>query len=168
MRIFDVDTPLQEICELKPGQTPNVDVLRPAVDWTTAADWEATRPNYLAQVVADIEIATAGAYTFRLESDEDRSCSSTASVVIDHDGIHGARRRTATSPWRPARTHLEIDYFQAGGAQRCSCVEASWPDHLRAVPTSVLRPRAAARASWPRASRSARAYQRRRRRRPRR
>ncbi len=119
LRIFDVNTALQELCDLKPGQTPNVDVLRPTIDWTTAADWESYTANYLAQVVADLDVAQAGAYTFRLLSDDG------SQAAHRRPGGHRPRRRprrapprTATSRSPPARTPLEIRYFQVGGGAR--------------------------------------------------
>ena len=38
MRVFDVQMALEDFCTLKPGQTPNVDELKPTIDWTTAED----------------------------------------------------------------------------------------------------------------------------------
>ena len=87
LRIFNINTALQELCDLKPGQTPNVDVLRPTIDWTTAADWESYTANYLAQVVADLDVEQAGAYTFRLLSDDG------SQAVHRRPGGHRPRRR---------------------------------------------------------------------------
>jgi hypothetical protein len=42
LRVFDVQVPLEKICTLKPGQTPNVDKLMPTVDWSTTSAGSAT------------------------------------------------------------------------------------------------------------------------------
>ena len=135
LRIFNINTPLQELCELKPGQTPNVDVLRPTVDWTTAADWENYSANYLAQVVADLEIATAGAYTFRLPQRR------WIEAAHRRQRDHRSRRR----PWRHdegrrrhpggrlARTRDPLFPGQPAPAA-AAAVEAAWPDHVRDGP----------------------------------
>ena len=115
MRIFDVDTALEQLCTLKAGQTPNVDVLRPVVDWSTADDWGGYSANYVAQVVADVEIAEAGEYTFRLESDDGSRLYVDGEEVIDHDGVHAASPMDGEVTLTAGSHELEIDYFQAGG-----------------------------------------------------
>ncbi len=37
LRTYDIGVPLSKVCELKPGQTPNVDKLMPTIDWSTDA-----------------------------------------------------------------------------------------------------------------------------------
>ena len=69
LRTYDTRVPLTTICTLKPGQTPNVDKLMPVVDWTSAADF-GFEDNFLTHALANINIAVAGAYTFRLTSDD--------------------------------------------------------------------------------------------------
>ncbi|MGN9813656.1 hypothetical protein ACTMSW_30445, partial [Micromonospora sp. BQ11] len=36
LRVYDVQVPLNEICTLKTGQTPNVDKLMSTINWTSA------------------------------------------------------------------------------------------------------------------------------------
>lgn len=115
LRIFDVDIALQELCTLKPGQTPNVDVLRPVIDWSTTQDWEGYTSNFVAQVVADIETPVAGDYTFRLTSDDGSRLSINGEQVIDNDGVHGDVSVDGTVELDAGVHALEIDYFQAGG-----------------------------------------------------
>ena len=139
LRIFDINTALQKLCDLKPGQTPNVDVLRPTIDWTTAADWESYTANYLAQVVADLDVAQAGAYTFRLLSDDGSKLLIDGQQVIDHDGVHGATTKDGDVTLTAGSHALEIRYFQAGGGAR---LQLQWrrpgQTTFETVPTSVF------------------------------
>ncbi len=139
MRIFDVDTALTELCTLKAGQTPNVDVLRPVVDWSTADDFGGYDANFVAQVVADIEIAEAGDYTFRLESDDGSRLTIAGEEVIDHDGVHAAEPKDGDVTLAAGSHDLEIDYFEAGGDQ---ALTLSWrrpgETTFEVVPTAVL------------------------------
>src|SRR5687768_5481388 len=65
LRVFDVQVPLDQLCTLKPAQTPNVDKLMPVVDWTTQTDF-GFADRFVAQVTGNINIPQAGSYTFRL------------------------------------------------------------------------------------------------------
>lgn len=49
MRVFDVQTPLNELCTLKPGQTPNHDKLMPTVDWSSTADFGGIADNFVTE-----------------------------------------------------------------------------------------------------------------------
>ena len=135
LRIFNVNTALQKLCTLKPGQTPNVDVLRPTIDWTTAADWESYTTNYLAQVVADLDIAQAGAYTFRLLSDDGSQLWIDGQQVIDHDGVHGATTKDGDVTLTAGSHALEVRYFQVDRRSPApAAVAPPGPDHVRDGP----------------------------------
>ena len=135
LRIFNINTALQKLCDLKPGQTPNVDVLRPTIDWTTAADWENYSANYLAQVVADLDIAHG------------RRLHLPAAQRRRIEAVH--RRQRDHRPRRRPRRHDEGRRRHAGGrlarardpllpGQRrraaAAAVEAARPDHVRDGP----------------------------------
>ncbi len=139
LRIFNVNTALQKLCTLKPGQTPNADVLRPTIDWTTAADWESYTTNYLAQVVADLDIAQAGAYTFRLLSDDGSQLWIDGQQVIDHDGVHGATTKDGDVTLTAGSHALEVRYFQVTGGAR---LQLQWrrpgQTTFETVPNSVF------------------------------
>ena len=158
LRIFNVNTALQKLCTLKPGQTPNADVLRPTIDWTTAADWESYTANYLAQVVADLDIAQAGAYTFRLLSDDGSQLWIDGQQVIDHDGVHGATTKDGDVTLTAGSHALEVRYFQVHRrGPPAAAVAPPGPDApSRRSRTPSSRSRAAARASSRPAPRSAR------------
>ena len=114
-------------------------MLRPTIDWTTAVDWENYSANYLAQVVADLDIATAGAYTFRLLSDDGSKLLIDGNEIIDHDGVHGATTKDGDVTLAAGSHALEIRYFQVGGPQR---LQLQWKrpgqTTFETVPTSVL------------------------------
>ncbi|MFD0662772.1 hypothetical protein [Thermocatellispora tengchongensis] len=42
LRVYDVQVPLEKICTLKPGQTPNADKLMPTIDWSSPRTSAAT------------------------------------------------------------------------------------------------------------------------------
>lgn len=61
LRLFDVQAPLNEICTLKAGQTPNVDKLMPVVDWSSAEDF-GLESNFVTHVLGNLDAAQAGSY----------------------------------------------------------------------------------------------------------
>jgi glucose/arabinose dehydrogenase len=139
MRIFDIGLPLQQMCVLKAGQTPNVDVLRPVINWTTSADWGGPTANYMANVVADMDIAEAGTYTFRLESDDGSRLFIDDREVIDHDGLHARTAKDGDITLTAGKHKLFIEYFQAGGGAELAL---SWKKpgaaSFELVPNSVF------------------------------
>ncbi|MCF2434764.1 PA14 domain-containing protein [Streptomyces thinghirensis] len=87
---------MNEICVLKPGQTPNVDKLMPVIDFSTAEDF-GIGDNFVSQVIANIEVPEDGAYTFRLTSDDGSRLTIDDRTVIDHDGLHAAGPKDGTT-----------------------------------------------------------------------
>ncbi|MCD4532693.1 DUF1080 domain-containing protein [Nocardioides sp. cx-169] len=141
MRVFHVPYNLEEICTLKAGQTPNVDLLKPTINWTTPADFgDAGREdNFISHTLADLDIVTAGSYEFELRSDDGSRLSIDDEVVIDHDGLHGADPKTGSVSLSTGSHRLFIEHFEAGGGQQ---VTLSWKKpgdaSFSLVPTSVL------------------------------
>ncbi|MCW6003987.1 DUF1080 domain-containing protein [Micromonospora sp. CPCC 205371] len=138
LRTYDVRVPLSTICTLKPGQTPNVDKLMPVVDWTSSADF-GFEDNFLTHVIGNIDIPAAGAYTFRLTSDDGSRLYIDGAPVIDHDGLHGATSKDGTVTLTQGHHALRIEHFEAGGGQQLTL---SWQPPgatgFAVVPTSVL------------------------------
>ena len=95
LRVFDVQAPLSEICDLKPGQTPNVDRLMPTIDWSSDADF-GVGDHFVSQVSGNITVPQDGAYAFRLTSDDGSRLLIDGKPVIDHDGLHGAEPKDGT------------------------------------------------------------------------
>lgn len=139
LRVFDVQVPLDEICVLKPGQTPNVDKLMPTVDWTSTADFGFS-DNFVSQVIGNINVTIAGSYTFRLTSDDGAELRIDDQLVVDHDGLHGADPpKEGTVTLTTGYHALRIDHFERGGDQQ---ITLDWrtpgSSSFTLVPTSAL------------------------------
>ncbi|MET8202914.1 ricin-type beta-trefoil lectin domain protein [Micromonospora taraxaci] len=118
LRVFDVQVPLSEICTLKPAQTPNVDKLMSTINWTSAADF-GFEDNFVSQVLGNITTTQAGSYTFRLSSDDGSKLAIDNTVVINHDGLHGATPPKEGTVTLTAGLHaLRIDHFERAGGQQ--------------------------------------------------
>ncbi|MBM0256149.1 ricin-type beta-trefoil lectin domain protein [Micromonospora sp. 4G55] len=118
LRVFDVQVPLNEICTLKPGQTPNVDKLMPTINWTSTTDFGFDQ-YFVSQVLGNLNIAQAGSYTFRLTSDDGSRLSIDDKVVINHDGLHGPTPAKEGTLTLTAGLHpLRIDHFEREGGQQ--------------------------------------------------
>ncbi|MET7707661.1 ricin-type beta-trefoil lectin domain protein [Micromonospora sp. NPDC005413] len=118
LRVFDVQVPLSEICTLKPAQTPNVDRLMSTINWTSPADFGFDN-NFVSQVLGNITTTQAGSYTFRLSSDDGSKLSIGNTVVINHDGLHGATPPKEGTVTLAAGLHpLRIDHFERDGGQQ--------------------------------------------------
>ncbi|GAA0957848.1 hypothetical protein GCM10009558_076200 [Virgisporangium aurantiacum] len=138
LRTYDVRVPLSAICTLKPGQTPNVDKLMPTIDWTSAADF-GFEDNFLTHALANLNIATAGDYTFRLTSDDGSRLYIDDTLVVDHDGLHGATSKDGTITLTAGYHSLRAEMFEAGGGQQLT---VAWlppgATDFAVVPNSVL------------------------------
>ncbi|MFF5225831.1 discoidin domain-containing protein [Dactylosporangium sp. NPDC000521] len=138
MRTFDLQTPLSNLCTLKAAQTPNVDKLMPTVDWTTSAQF-GLEDNFLTQVIGNINIATAGNYTFRLISDDGSRLVVDDNVVTNHDGLHGATAKDGAVQLGTGYHSLRIDFFEAGGGQQLTLQwQTPGSSSFVTVPNSVL------------------------------
>ncbi|WP_433112132.1 RICIN domain-containing protein [Micromonospora sp. CA-246542] len=118
LRVYDVQVPLSELCTLKPAQTPNVDKLMSTINWTSAADF-GFDDNFVSQVLGNITVTQAGSYTFRLSSDDGSRLTIDNTVVVNHDGLHGATPPKEGTVTLAAGLHpLRIDHFERGGDQQ--------------------------------------------------
>jgi hypothetical protein len=138
LRVFDVQVPLTEICDLKPAQTPNVDKKMTNVNWTSTADFGFS-DNFVTQVTGNVNTPSAGDWGFRLISDDGSRLTIDTTVVIDHDGLHGATARDGVINL-PAGYHaLRIDHFEAGGDQQVTLQwRAPGTTTYVAIPDSAL------------------------------
>ncbi|WP_019816295.1 family 16 glycoside hydrolase [Saccharomonospora saliphila] len=138
LRTFDLRQPLDELCDLRPGTTPNVDKLMPTIDFSTADDF-GFEDNFLSHVIANIDIPEEGAYTFRLTSDDGSRLYIDDQLVIDHDGLHGAEPKDGTVTLSPGHHPLRIEHFEAGGGQQLTLSwKAPGASEFTVVPDSVL------------------------------
>ncbi|MGW8949582.1 family 16 glycoside hydrolase [Streptomyces sp. NPDC055709] len=138
LRVFDVQAPLSEICDLKPGQTPNVDRLMPTIDWSSDADF-GVGDHFVSQVSGNITVPQDGAYAFRLTSDDGSRLLLDGKPVIDHDGLHGAEPKDGTVELTAGHHSLRIDHFDRTGGQQ---ITLAWKPpgaaDFAVVPNSAL------------------------------
>ncbi|MEV5333785.1 family 16 glycoside hydrolase [Streptomyces werraensis] len=139
LRVFDVQVPLEKICTLKPGQTPNVDRLAPVVDFSSTDDFGGFADNFVSQVTGNVHVPAAGAYTFRLTSDDGSRLLIDDQVVIDHDGLHGAEPKDGTVELTEGMHALRIDHFERGGGQQLTLAwRPPGADAFTTVPNEAL------------------------------
>nr|MDT0656769.1 family 16 glycoside hydrolase [Micromonospora sp. DSM 115978] len=138
LRTYDVRVPLEAVCTLKPGQTPNVDKLMPVIDWSSAADF-GFEDNFLTHALANLNIPASGTYTFRLTSDDGSLLYIDDALVIDHDGPHGATSKDGPVTLTEGHHALRVEFFERGGGQQLTL---SWQTpgstEFVVVPTSAL------------------------------
>lgn len=138
LRVFDVQVPLGKLCDIKTGQTPNIDKLMPTIDWSASGDF-GFEDHFVTQVTGNIDVPQTGAYTFRLTSDDGSRLLIDGSPVIDHDGLHGADPKDGTVTLEAGHHSLRIDHFDRTGGQQ---ITLAWkppgaPD-FAVVPNAVL------------------------------
>lgn len=67
-----------------------------------------------------ITVENAGTYTFQLVSDDGSSLSINGTMVIDHDGLHGATAKEGQIFLNPGVYDLRVEYFEKGGGESLS------------------------------------------------
>ncbi|MFC8952727.1 lectin [Streptomyces sp. NPDC057101] len=138
LRVFDVQVPLDDICTLKAGQTPNIDKLMPVIDWSSPTDF-GLESNFVTHVVGNLKAPQAGSYTFRLTSDDGSRLWIDDQVVIDHDGLHGPEPKDATLNLTAGHHALRIEHFERGGGEQLTLAwKPPGAAGLAVVPNSAL------------------------------
>ncbi|KAB8165819.1 hypothetical protein FH609_015590 [Streptomyces sp. 3MP-14] len=138
LRSFDVGLPLEEICTLKAGQTPNVDKLMPVIDWQSTDDF-GLNDFFLSQVIANINIPEEGDYNFRLISDDGSRLLIDDQLVIDHDGLHSAEPKDGSVHLTSGYHALHIDYFDHAAEQQLTLQwQPPGAEGFTTVPNDVL------------------------------
>ncbi len=139
MRVFQLGGAPSEICEIEPGQTPNVDMLKPTIQWTDDAAFGGPTDNFVVHAIANLTVPTAGQYTFRLRSDDGSELFIDETLVVDNDGLHGAQDKDGAVQLTAGMHALRINFFEAGGGQELTL---SWrkpgDSTFSVVPTSAL------------------------------
>jgi PA14 domain len=110
-RVFQLPRALTEICTIKEGQTPNVDVLKPTIQWTDDAAFGGHSQNFMVHAIANLHVPAAGTYTFRLRSDDGSELLIGDDLVIDHDGLHGATDKDGGIELTAGVHPLRVNYF---------------------------------------------------------
>lgn len=118
LRVYRVDTQLDAIPALEPDQTPNLDELRPAIDFGNDGFGGYPAP-FVSQVIAELVVEVPGEYTFMLTSDDGSRLSLGGQVLIDHDGLHAPTQKLSEPiTLEPGAYPLRIEHFDAGGGRR--------------------------------------------------
>ncbi|MEU4364764.1 family 16 glycoside hydrolase [Promicromonospora sp. NPDC023987] len=110
LRTYDLARDLSELCTLRSGQTPNVDQLKPTIDYTEEADF-GMGERFIAHALANLSVPSAGNYEFRLTSDDGSRLSIDDTVVVDHDGLHGESSKEGTIALDAGYHDLRVEYF---------------------------------------------------------
>ncbi|MFF3812181.1 family 16 glycoside hydrolase [Streptomyces bacillaris] len=138
LRVFDVQVPLDELCDIKAGQTPNVDKLMPRIDWDAPEDF-GFEDRFVSQVTANIHVPEDGSYAFRLTSDDGSRLLIDDQLVIDHDGLHGAEPKDGSITLAAGHHALRIDHFDRTGGQQITLAwQPPGAGGFAVVPDSVL------------------------------
>jgi hypothetical protein len=137
LRTYDTRVPLEAICTLKPGQTPNVDKLMPTIDWSNA-DF-GLEDNFLTHAIANLDVPADGTYTFRLTSDDGSRLYIDDTLVVDHDGLHGATSKDGAATLTAGYHAVRVEMFEAGGGQQLTLAwQPPGAAEFVVVPNSVL------------------------------
>ncbi|RPF20256.1 family 16 glycoside hydrolase [Myceligenerans xiligouense] len=138
LRTYDVARDISELCTLRSGQTPNVDQLKPTIDYSTEADF-GTGDRFIAHALANLSVPADGTYEFRLTSDDGSRLLIDDSVVVDHDGLHGAEPADGSVALTSGHHDLRVEYFENTGDQ---VLKLEWrppgTTEFEVVPSSVL------------------------------
>jgi len=140
-RIYRVEPDLDAIPRLAPDQTPNLDDLRPLIDFRDDAAFGNTPASFLSVASGWIVIDRPGPHRFRLTSDDGSRLTIDDIVVIDHDGRHAASPRDSGDVELFAGRHrLLVEHFDHGGQRRLTL---EWKPPGAAdfgpIPTTALR-----------------------------
>ncbi|MFD5899286.1 MULTISPECIES: family 16 glycoside hydrolase [unclassified Streptomyces] len=117
MRVFDVQVPLEDFCTLKPGQTPNIDKLKPTIDWTTPEDF-GLGENFVTEVTGYLDIQTPGKHNFRITSDDGSRLIIDGTQIIDNGGKHGPQPKDGSVELTEGHHPLRIDHWDGAFTQR--------------------------------------------------
>jgi glucose/arabinose dehydrogenase len=118
---FDYTTSLSALPDLT-GRTPNVVRTDARINYPrTSSPWPGLGSNFAntfaSRHTGFLRIATAGTYTLYLNSDDGSRLWLDGQLVIDNDGRHNMRERSATRNLTAGDHSLRVEFFEnAGGA----------------------------------------------------
>lgn len=149
LRVFHLDDDLAKLPTLVEGQTPNLDVVRAAIDLDNNAATPApgfgnlatgNGTSVFAQLSGWVVVETPGNYRFRLTSDDGARLWVYDNVMVDHDGQHGATSMESGEVFLSVGDHpIYLEYFDHGGAQRLLLEwQAPGTESFAAIPPAVL------------------------------
>ncbi|GGM26317.1 family 16 glycoside hydrolase [Promicromonospora citrea] len=110
LRSYDLARDISELCTLRSGQTPNVDQLKPTIDYSSEADFGLSE-RFIAHALANLSVESSGTYEFRLTSDDGSRLVIDDVEVIDNDGLHGAESKEGSIALQPGYHDLRVEFF---------------------------------------------------------
>ncbi|WP_342078280.1 PA14 domain-containing protein [Yoonia sp. SS1-5] len=117
---FVLPTSVESLDEIdfdaSPDMAANVQSLDHFWDFGTFWDGGAT-DLFAARYSGELDVETAGTYTFSLNSDDGSALYIDGELVIGNDGLHAAEEVQATVELTAGSHDIEIRYFEAYGAQ---------------------------------------------------
>ena len=117
VRWYFVGEPLEKLRPLVPGQTPNVSVILPKIDFASDADDRVGEMQYTFLGVCDgwLDVPQKGSYALRLVSDDGSTLELDGKRVIDHDGLHAATAKQCELELEPGLHPFVLRHFQDYG-----------------------------------------------------
>ncbi|MDP6890609.1 MAG: PA14 domain-containing protein, partial [Phycisphaerales bacterium] len=98
MRVWQVESGLSALAPLVPGQAPNAWMRIDTIDLEgSRGDFLPFTDDFLALIDGSFLIEMPGEYAFRLSSDDGSQLWIGGSMVINHDGLHGAEAKTGVA-----------------------------------------------------------------------
>lgn len=99
---------------------PNFDALTPVAVGTVTTFTIAPRlrdDHFGFRYTGQITAPTAGTYTFYLASDDGSRLFIDNTLVVNHDGTHGATEKSGSVSLSAGSHSIKVEYFEAGGGQ---------------------------------------------------
>ena len=114
-RLYDIQEEMDLLYPLVPGQTPNVDQKRSSIDWDGPVDFANYSEEFVAEIIADLFVATPGLYAFRLTSSDGSILGIGEMTVAANDGIHGATQQQGSVELTAGLHPLNLRFFKNTG-----------------------------------------------------
>lgn len=144
VRVYELGGAVASLPELAPDQLPNVARVSAALR-LKPGDFCDYQDNFCTEITGELLIESAGTYGFRLISDDGARLWLGASLLIDHDGLHGPEPKDGEIELAAGAVPLRIWHFEAGGGEH---VELQWRPpgkaDFSAIPAGALQHAAAA------------------------
>ncbi len=86
----------------------------------------------------NINIATAGTYTFYTDSDDGSKLFIDGSLVINNDGIHAGQERSGTKTLTAGLHFIEVQFFEREGSESLSVQYAGPSISKQTIPDGIL------------------------------
>ncbi|MDH6179906.1 putative cell wall-binding protein [Microbacteriaceae bacterium SG_E_30_P1] len=118
LRVYQMpDQVFPELCTLKSGQTPNVDKLMPTIDFTSDADFGASR-KFISHTIANLTVPTSGQYTIRMTNDDGARLTLNNQLLLNNDGYQDSTSVEANITLDAGTYPLFVEHFEDDYGQR--------------------------------------------------